>query len=319
MNADVDLYWFSTLSCMCVFHPKKSGENQRIPHMTMARKSGKLPQWWLDGTPHDTLEDQVERKKKEAAERKEKEEAKKDEHEHAAPSDPPVGLLVDKKSPQSTIQISRIEHKSRRSPTGGNGSIRDGGGTNNYETTDYNEERAKLKHVAAADNGDLGCKSPIRVKDAPGNAAENVKPIGSPEHVEQSVQSPLSEMSSCDTPTRLQARTYKTAFTGAGAFDFAMQQRAQEKERREKERLARESLKQHSANTMEAERVRQQKQNDLEMRRKKQEAQENLKGFKNLALDSKMDKSTELKRQQLEHKRQTKEAEEKHHEYKSTT
>lgn len=292
--------------------------------MTMARKSGKLPQWWLDSTPHDTLEDQAEQKEKEAAERKEKAKAKKEEHqllgEGAAKekSNAAVGLLVDKRSPQSTKQISRIEHKSRMIPTRGHGSTRGGSGKIDYEATDYTEERAKLKPVTSADSGDLGLKSPISDKDSPENAMENVKPMGSPAHSEQSVQSPLTEMSSFDSPTRLQARTYKTAFTGAGAFDFAMQQRAQEKERREKERMARESLKQHSATTMEAERVRQQKQKDLEMRRKKHEAQENLKGFKNLALDSKMDKSAELKRQQLEHKRQTKEAEEKHHEYKST-
>lgn len=267
--------------------------------------SGKLPQWWLDSTPHDTLEDHVERKKKEAAERKAKEEAKKNKNKVGDALDAPV--VQDMETSQSTTW--RTEDRSRGIPRGGDDSTYD------YETTVYSEERAKLKPVAVADDGDLD----QAINDSPGMEAENVKPIGSPAYSETNFQSPMSEISSTsDVSMGLKARKFKTAFTGAGAFDFAMQQRAQEKERREKERLAREALKQHSADAMEAVRVRQQKQRDLEEKRKKKEAEENLKGFKNLALDSMLDKSTELKQQKLEDKRQKKEAEEKRHEYKST-
>lgn len=277
---------------------------ERRSHDKMT-SSGKLPQWWLDSTPHDTLEDHVERKEKEAAERKAKEKAKKDEDKVGDPLDAP-GV---KDMERSQLTTSRTKGRIRRSPTRGDDSTYD------YETTNYSEERAKLKPVAVADDGDLD----QAIDDSLGREGENVKPIGSPAYSETGILSPMSETScTSDVPVRLKERKFKTAFTGAGAFDFAMQQRAQEKERREKERLAREALKQHSAASLEAIRVHQQKQRDLEEKRKKKEAEENLKGFKNLALDSRLDKSTELRQQKLEDKRQKKEAEEKRHEYKST-
>ena len=265
---------------------------------------GKLPQWWLDSTPHDTLEDHVERKKKEAAERQEKEKAKKDEVAT-------VGDIVDASGvndmERSQSTPPGAEGRSRQSSTRGVDS------TYNYEKTNYSDERAKLKPVLAGDSDQA-------MEDSLGKDEENVKPFGSPAYSEISIRSPLSETScTSDDPVHLKPRKFKTAFTGAGAFDFAMQQRAQEKERREKERLAREALKQHSAAALEAIRVRQQKQRDLEEKRKKKEAEENLKGFKNLVLDSRLDKSAELRQQKLEDKRQKKEAEERRHDYKSTT
>lgn len=105
-------------------------------------------------------------------------------------------------------------------------------------------------------------------------------------------------------------KKYNTAFTGVSPFDFAMQQRAKEKERREKERISREGLAQHHGALLMADKAAEHKAKEEEERRKKKEAEELLKMFKAADLDKQYEVAAELKKLQIEDKQKKKEAEE---------
>jgi hypothetical protein len=105
-------------------------------------------------------------------------------------------------------------------------------------------------------------------------------------------------------------KEFKTDFTGVSSFDFAMQQRAREKERREKEREAREALAKHHGTSVEADKAAEQRAKEQEERRKRLEAEANLKAFKAADLDKKYEVAAELKKLQLEDKLKKKEANE---------
>ena len=304
----------------------------------MPGSRGKLPQWWLDNTPHDTLEEQVERKKKEAAEKKAQEEAEAEEQQidratppsgsdAATPQETPTESLHVNDDNDDMKPVSLSRNNSYRKPTPRSRLV----SPEQYESTDYNLERAKLKHVENGISQRDRRYSPaiLRGSTVKSPAGRNVvnQTLTSPQQKQPfangTMTSPLSpESTATSTPSSLptrQPRHFTTAFTGVSSFDFAMQQRAREQERREKERLAREALARHHADMVEVARASEQKQMYLEEKRKKKEAEENLKGFKKFTLDGAFDKSTELKRQNMEEKRQKKEAEEKIHEYKSTS
>ena len=105
-------------------------------------------------------------------------------------------------------------------------------------------------------------------------------------------------------------KKFDTAFTGVSPFDFAMQQRAREKERREKERLSREGLAQHHGGVLLADKAAQHKAKEDEERRRKKEAEDLLKMFKAADLDKHYEVAAELKKLQIEDKLKKKEAEE---------
>ena len=106
-------------------------------------------------------------------------------------------------------------------------------------------------------------------------------------------------------------KSYKTSFTGASPFDFAMQQKAREKERRAKERIYKESLAQHHGHSVEVDKAAKLLAKEREQRRKKKEAKDNLQGFKiDLVADATFNKAAELRRLNQEDKRKKKEAEE---------
>lgn len=105
-------------------------------------------------------------------------------------------------------------------------------------------------------------------------------------------------------------KKFDTAFTGVSPFDFAMQQRAREKERREKERLSREGLAQHHGAVLLADKAAEHKAKEDEERRKKKEAEDLLKMFKAADLDKHYEVAAELKKLQIEDKIKKKEAEE---------
>ena len=105
-------------------------------------------------------------------------------------------------------------------------------------------------------------------------------------------------------------KKFDTAFTGVSPFDFAMQQRAREKERRETERLSRESLVQHHGGVLLADKAAEHKAKEDEERRKKKEAEDLLKMFKAADLDKHYEVAAELKKLQIEDKLKKKEAEE---------
>lgn len=305
--------------------------------LTMASPTGKLPQWWLDSTPHDTLEEQVERKKKEAEEKKAQEQQKVTEQNDAdAALDVGDVSATQKETPSESLDMNGNAHDNVK-PTPlskSNGYRRNSNPTRTitpeeWESTDYNVERAKLKPVTENDmkkrNGAL---SPASSRGSPATISSGryTPEVTSPQEQavvpESALLSPESTVSSSSTPSSLEssrkpARHFKTSFTGVSPFDFAMQQRAREQERREKERLARESMQRHHAQKIESDKASQHKQKDLEEKRKKREAEENLKTFKKVTLES--DLATELKRQQQEDKRKKKEAEELYHDYKSTS
>lgn len=300
----------------------------------MTSSTGRLPQWWLDSTPHDTLEEQVERRRKEKEEKEAQQETDEKEHNGAADNDC-VDAAPEHENPMESIDMngdstndiknSESSEKSRyqrssnpRSPLGP---------PEEFESTDYSAERARLKPVISENgkknrNGALSPASPISLTKTPsGRYANTETPSSNEESVraDASIVSP-SEQSTESTPSSLSnsrkpVRSFKTAFTGVSPFDFAMQQRAMEQERREKERIARESLARHHAEKVESEKAREQKLKDLEQKRKKKEAEEALKKFRKETLES--DLETALKRRELEDKRKKKEAELQHHEYKS--
>ena len=118
--------------------------------------------------------------------------------------------------------------------------------------------------------------------------------------------SPSKDKSAPPPPTK----KFNTAFTGVSPFDFAMQQRAREKERREKVRLSREGLAQHHGAVLLADKAAEHKARDEEERRKKKEAEEMLKMFKAADLDKTYEVAAELKKMQIETKLKKKEAEE---------
>lgn len=142
---------------------------------------------------------------------------------------------------------------------------------------------------------------------SPGAKASPEKTIQ--EEDEDTTPSPVRSWSrkNSGTPT---GKSYKTEFTGVSPFDFAMQQRAKQKERREKERLAKEALTRHHGHSQEANRAAQSKAKEKEERRKVKEAEENLKAFKTADLDKKHEVANDLKKLQIEEKQKKREAEE---------
>lgn len=154
----------------------------------------------------------------------------------------------------------------------------------------------------------------IKASVAAGAAASAVKEETVPEEEESVTTSSVSTnntaQSSVAAGSTQQRRTYKTEFTGVSPFDFAMQQRAKEKERREKERQAREALSTHHGASLEADRAFQHRARDEEQKRQKKEAEEALKAFKAADLDKKYEVADKLKKLQIEDKLKKKEAEE---------
>jgi hypothetical protein len=108
-------------------------------------------------------------------------------------------------------------------------------------------------------------------------------------------------------------RVFETAFTGVSPFDFAMQQRAQEKARREKERLDKEGLSRHHAQVVLVDTAAELKKKHLEELRQKKEADKNLKKFKNDHGPSQFDTAGNLKKLDQEQKKAKKEAKELNH------
>ena len=307
----------------------------------MACRTGKLPQWWLDNTPHDTLEEQVERRVKEEEERRAQEADASEECAYDGFNDVTDDAARPQEAPMETLEMNgKVNGDAKTaSVSRTNGYKRNSNPSSyllrppdEYESTDYKVERAKLRHVSENDknsnnnkrNGVLSPSSPeisatsspfMWSSDADSPQEQSLLPESAPSDV-------LSPESTAGTPSSLTStqkpiRSFKTAFTGVSPFDFAMQQRAREQERREKERLARESLRAHNAAKVEKDRASQQKQKDLEEKRKKKEAEDALKNFKKTSLES--DLETELTRRRQEDKRKKKEAEEQHHIYKATS
>ena len=294
--------------------------------------AGRLPQWWLDYTPHDTLEDKVERrrKKKEAERAKAEAEAQK-ENTNGVPTEVTVDSRFDGSVSQpSPLNTGYVRTLTPKGP---------GAYETDYEKADYGLERLKLKHTGVDENGESGGpwnQSTFRdtANGGSGEQEQNTeqstasstrstsKSITTDEpSIPEDMLSPLSQTTSTASDkgtfsSPRKPREFKTAFTGCSVFDFAMQQKAREQERREKERLARESLSHHHADKVEVARATENKAKVLEQLRKKKEAEDNLKGFKKVTLDGNFDKASELKRLQQEDKRQKKEAEKQHHEYK---
>jgi hypothetical protein len=112
-------------------------------------------------------------------------------------------------------------------------------------------------------------------------------------------------------------RVYKTAFMGVSPFDFAMQQRAQEKERRQKEKMDREGLTRHHAQVVQIESATELKKKQQEELRLKKEAEDLHKNFKNDAGPSQFDTAGTLKKLALEQKNAKKEAEQRNHEFQA--
>lgn len=308
---------------------------------TTSPVGAKLPQWWLDNTPHDTLEEQVERRRIE--EEKELSEEEENEEEDNVII---CGDTTDHDIATDYDDLAPLESRPLNGHANGN-DFENTKKTNGYkrstaprsapitpeefECTDYKVERANLKHIelqektkntTASPTKSMG--SPLRSPWSPTRYSQNANsPVISalPESAPATVSPETAIRSTKNTPNSFKdarkPRKFKTAFTGVSPFDFAMQQRAREQERREKERLARESLSRHHAETAEYDRVSEQKQKYLEEKRKKKEAEEYRKQFKGVTLDS--DLATELKRRHMEEKRKKKEACEQHHEYKSTS
>mmetsp|Transcript_11357 Transcript_11357/g.12694 ORF Transcript_11357/g.12694 Transcript_11357/m.12694 type:complete len:428 (-) Transcript_11357:19-1302(-) len=111
------------------------------------------------------------------------------------------------------------------------------------------------------------------------------------------------------SPVKWSDSVNKKAFVGGSFshFDFAMQQRALQKERREKERHARESLAIHHGASLELDRAAKLKAKEKEEREKRMEADYNLKSFKAANLNT---YTAELKKLQIKDKMKKKEAEE---------
>jgi len=147
--------------------------------------------------------------------------------------------------------------------------------------------------------------SPVSPKDVIKNASPiNASPI-SPKSVGPSPVRKHNGLS----PVRGSDSGNKKAFVGGSFshFDFAMQQRALQKERREKERHARESLATHHGASLEFDRVAKLKAKEKEERKKRMEADFNLKSFKAANLNT---YTAELKKLQIKDKMKKKEAEE---------
>jgi hypothetical protein len=186
---------------------------------------------------------------------------------------------------------------------------------------EINVQRSKLKPVGARSPKALTQSETVMVKALQGTDAaasgieEQVSPSSEQSGTVQSADS-MDSTGSSPSPTKRERRTYKTAFTGVSPFDFAMQLRIQEKERREKEKEARESLAHHHAQQASSEKAKELKAPSLEERRAKQEAEENLKSYKTVNLGSEYATASELKKLQEEQKRKKKEAEEIQHHYK---
>ena len=117
----------------------------------------------------------------------------------------------------------------------------------------------------------------------------------------------------------IQPKVYKTAFTGVSPFDFAMQQRAKEKERRQKEKMDREALTRHHAQVVQIESATELKKKQQEELRLKREAEDLHKTFKNDAGPSQFDTAGNLKKLALEQKNAKKEAEQRNHEFQANS
>ena len=181
---------------------------------------------------------------------------------------------------------------------------------------DYGQQklRARPGNVKTVDSVHLN-------RDQYGNANEPTKPGKDGYKISNSTAasaslgekstSPFTTASACaPTSTAPSPKKFDTAFTGVSPFDFAMQQRAREKERREKERLSREGLAQHHGAVLLADKAAEHKAKDDEVRRKKKEAEDLLKMFKAADLDKHYEVAAELKKLQIEDKLKKKEAEE---------
>jgi len=91
-------------------------------------------------------------------------------------------------------------------------------------------------------------------------------------------------------------------FTGCSPFDFAMRQKAAEKERREKQRLAKEALSTHHAGSAEHSKAAKKKAEEDGERKKRKEAEENLNTFKAAEMDQTAQAAADIKKQQLQEK-----------------
>lgn len=304
-------------------------------HSTMSSRTGKLPQWWLDNTPHDTLEEQVERRRIALEEKIAEEEENFDDNviicgdtinDNAEDDGAPIESLKVNGTPndddEQTDSLTTKQNGYKRAPRSSPITLEE------YASTDYKIERAKLKPVVS-DNENTK-KNAISPTNSLGSSIKSPSSTTWTKDVDSPLEAALPESaptispaeSTKNTPDSINAsqkpvRHFKTSFTGVSVFDFAMQQRAREQERREKERLARESLARHHAETFEYDKASQHKLKSLEEKRRKKEAEENIKKFKKVTLDS--DLATELKKRHQEERRQKREACEKHHEYKSTS
>ena len=174
-------------------------------------------------------------------------------------------------------------------------------------------EARRQKELAEEESGQdkLGGARPVKTvdsvllnRDPNGNRAQGQKAKPDVASVASTAVISASSCSSArDIPKRQAPK--QTAFAGGvSPFDFSLQQRAMEKERREKER--RENLS-HGGQAAEENKA---SSYDEEERRKKKKAEDNIKMFKAADLSIKYEVATELKKLQTEDKLKKKEVEE---------
>ena len=170
-----------------------------------------------------------------------------------------------------------------------------------------------------SDNDSVEGMLPILEHSSSTNEEGNDAGTGQPSESHDSVDADLKSPGSI-RKQKLTKRQFKTSFTGVSPFDFAMQQKVKEKQRREQERLAREALAQHHAQLSEVDKASERKAKEQEEKRKKVEAEKILKQFKNKG-DSKLDKATSLRKLNNELQRKRKEAEDlqRDHKYQPTS
>jgi hypothetical protein len=315
--------------------------------VTLPKGVGQLPQWWLDNVLHD-IRDDVIRTKRQLSRRflglpkedmdnekaaiemeKRRMDSISTQSKAAGLSNPEVEEYDASKNGDESILASLAA--SQRSLMG-NSSDKDSANNifnstmtsaekvaaverrrqKNAESEDYGRDKLKSRkgNIKTVDtkltNRDqYGNDS---VEEAPGRPDTKVAPgrANSEGGEVASVASAKSKKSTGSSPSK----SYKTEFTGVSPFDFAMQQRAREKERREKERLAKEALATHHGHSLEADRAVELKAKEQEQRRQKREAEENLKAFKAADLDKKYEVAAELKKLHLEEKQKKREADE---------
>lgn len=185
------------------------------------------------------------------------------------------------------------------------------------QSEDYGQDklRARPGNVKTVDSVKLDRNVSGTVKDQPTAEVSRKSRSADSRTNEPSIASLRSGSTSTASESRTEQapvapKKYNTAFTGVSPFDFAMQQRAKEKERREKERISREGLAQHHGALLMADKAAEHKAKEEEERRKKKEAEELLKMFKAADLDKQYEVAAELKKLQIEDKLKKKEAEE---------